>query len=419
VTNKREKKILEKRFKDPSDPLQIVIVRDMWLTGFDAPCCHTMYVDKPMKGHNLMQAIARVNRVFKDKSGGLVVDYIGIGNDLKAALKVYSDSKGRGQPTHDTQKALEELLKRIDICRGLFHGFDYSAFETRGHILQVPAANHILGLEDGKKRFLDVVTQMTRACSLCGALDEAKALRLEIAFFSAVKAAIVKYTSVDKKLADAERNSALKAILDNAVVSEGVADIFELAGIDKPNIGLLSEEFLEDVRNMPHKNLAMNLLEKLIRDSIKSRTKTNVVQQKKYGDRLEETLRRYHNRAIETAQVIEELIQMAKDFQDAMQRDDALGLSPDEIAFYDALAERPEVLETMGDETLKKLATALTEQLRKSATVDWQKRESVRAKMRLLIKKLLRSYRYPPAGQEAAITRVIEQAETLADQWAA
>lgn len=419
VTNKREKKILEKRFKDPSDPLQIVIVRDMWLTGFDAPCCHTMYVDKPMKGHNLMQAIARVNRVFKDKSGGLVVDYIGIGNDLKAALKVYSDSKGRGQPTHDTQKALEELLKRMDICRGLFHGFDYSAFETRGHTLLVPAANHILGLEDGKKRFLDVVTQMTRACSLCGTLDEAKALRLEIAFFSAVKAAIVKYTSVDKKLTDAERNSALKAILDNAVVSEGVADIFELAGVDKPNIGLLSEDFLEDVRNMPHKNLAMNLLEKLIRDSIKSRTKTNVVQQKKYGDRLEETLRRYHNRAIETAQVIEELIQMAKDFQDAMQRDDALGLSPDEIAFYDALAERPEVLETMGDETLKKLATALTEQLRKSATVDWQKRESVRAKMRLLIKKLLRSYRYPPAGQEAAITRVIEQAETLADQWAA
>ncbi|MDG1702458.1 MAG: DUF3387 domain-containing protein, partial [Opitutae bacterium] len=361
----------------------------------------------------------RVNRVFKDKSGGLVVDYIGIGNDLKAALKVYSDSKGRGQPTHDTQKALEELLKRMDICRALFHGFDYSAFETRGHTLLVPAANHILGLEDGKKRFLDVVTQMTRACSLCGTLDEAKALKLEIAFFSAVKAAIVKSTSVDKKLTDAERNSALKAILDNAVVSEGVADIFELAGIDKPNIGLLSEEFLEDVRNMPHKNLAMNLLEKLIRDSIKSRTKTNVVQQKKYGDRLEETLRRYHNRAIETAQVIEELIQMAKDFQDAMQRDDALGLSPDEIAFYDALAERPEVLETMGDETLKKLATALTEQLRKSATVDWQKRESVRAKMRLLIKKLLRSYRYPPAGQEAAITRVIEQAETLADQWAA
>ena len=419
VTNKREKKTLEKRFKDPSDSLQIVIVRDMWLTGFDAPCCHTMYVDKPMKGHNLMQSIARVNRVFKDKPGGLVVDYIGIGNDLKAALKVYSDSKGRGQPTHDARKALEELLKRIDICRGLFHSFDYSAYETKAQTLLVPAANHILGLEDGKKRFLDVVTQMTRAFSLCSTLDQAKALKIEIAFFTAVKAAIVKSTSVDRKLTDAERESALKAILDNAVISGGVADIFDLAGIDKPNIGLLSEEFLEDVRNMPHKNLAVNLLEKLIKDGIKARTKTNVVQQKKYGERLQETLRKYHNRAIETAQVIEELIQMAKDFQAAMERDDELGLSPDEVAFYDALAERPEVLETMGDETLKQLATALTVQLRKSATVDWQKRESVRAKMRLLIKRLLRQYRYPPAGQEGAIARVIEQAETLADQWAA
>ena len=244
-------------------------------------------------------------------------------------------------------------------------------------------------------------------------------LKIEIAFFTAVKAAIVKVTSVDQKLTDADRHSALKSILDNAVVSDGVADIFELAGIDKPNIGLLSEEFLEDVQNMPHQNLAVNLLEKLIKDSIKARTKTNVVQQKKYGDRLQETLRKYHNRAIETAKVIEELIQMARDFQAAMERDDALGLSPDEIAFYDALAEKPEVLQQMGDETLKSLATALTEQLRKSATVDWQKRESVRAKMRLLIKRLLRQYRYPPAGQEGAIARVIEQAETLADQWAA
>ena len=419
VTNKRDKKALEQRFKDPNDPLQIVIVRDMWLTGFDAPCCHTMYVDKPMKGHNLMQAIARVNRVFKDKPGGLVVDYIGIGNDLKAALKVYSDSKGRGQPTHDAHKALEELLKRIDVCRGLFHGFDYSTYETNALSLLVPAANHILGLDDGKKRFLDVVTQMTRAFSLCGTLDDAKAHKVEIAFFTAVKAAIVKSTSVDRKLTDADRQSALKAILDNAVVSEGVADIFELAGIDKPNIGLLSDEFLEDVRNMPHQNLAVNLLEKLIKDSIKARTKTNVVQQKKYGERLQESLRKYHNRAIETAQVIEELIQMAKDFQAAMERDDALGLSPDEIAFYDALSEKPEVLEQMGDETLKSLATALTEQLRKSATVDWQKRESVRARMRLLIKRLLKRFRYPPAGQESAIARVIEQAETLADQWAA
>ena len=417
LTTKREKKCLEKRFKDPDDPLKLVIVRDMWLTGFDVPCCHTMYVDKPMRGHNLMQAIARVNRVFKDKPGGLVVDYIGIGNDLKAALKVYSDSKGRGQPTHDAQKALEELLKRIDICRALFHRFDYSAFETEALSLLVPAANHILGLENGKQRFLNVVTQMTRACSLCGTLDEAKVLKVEIAFFTAVKVAIVKATSVDRKLADAERESALKVILDNAVVSEGVADIFELAGIEKPNIGLLSEEFLEDVRNMPHQNLAVNLLEKLIKDSVKAHMKTNVVRQKKYSERLQETLRKYHNRSIETAQVIEELIHMAKDIQAEEERDEALNLNPDEVAFYDALAERPQVLEMMGDETLKKLACELTEKLRKSATVDWQKRESVRAKMRLLIKKLLRRYRYPPDGQKEAIGRVIEQAETLADQW--
>ena len=417
LTTNRHKKRLEKRFKNPSDPLKLVIVRDMWLTGFDAPCCHTMYVDKPMKGHNLMQAIARVNRVFKDKPGGLVVDYIGIANDLKAALKTYTESSGRGTPTLDSAEALAILLEKMDICRGLFHGFNYSAYETEATALLVPAANHILGLENGKKRFLDVVTQITRAFSLCGTLDEAAEMKTEIAFFSAVKAAIVKYTSVDKKLSEAEKHSALKRILDNAVVAEGVADIFALAGIEKPNIGLLSEEFLDEVRNMPAQNLAVDLLEKLMRDEIKAHTKTNVVQQKKYSDRLMESLRRYHNRAIETAQVIEELIQMAKEFKEAMERNEALGLNFDEIAFYDALAEKPEVLREMGDDTLKKLAAELTEKLRKNTSVDWQVRESVRAKMRLLIKRLLRKYKYPPAGQDEAVTRVIEQAEALADAW--
>ncbi len=417
LTTKRQKKRLEKRFKDPSDPLKLVIVRDMWLTGFDAPCCHTMYVDKPMKGHNLMQAIARVNRVFKDKPGGLVVDYIGIANDLKAALKTYTESNGRGTPTLDSAEALAVLQEKMDICRGLFHGFDYSAYETNATALLVPAANHILGLENGKKRFLDVVTQITRAFSLCGTLDEAAAMKTEIAFFSAVKAAIVKYTSVDKKLSEAEKHSALKRILDNAVVAEGVADIFALAGIEKPNFGLLSEEFLDEFRNMPAKNLAVDLLEKLMRDEIKAHTRTNVVQQKKYSDRLMESLRKYHNRAIETAQVIEELIQMAKDFKEAMERNEALGLNFDEIAFYDALAEKPEVLREMGDDTLKRLAAELTEKLRKNTSVDWQVRESVRAKMRLLIKRLLRKYKYPPEGQDEAVTRVIEQAEALADAW--
>jgi type I restriction enzyme R subunit len=417
LTTKREKKRLEKRFKNPADPLRLVIVRDMWLTGFDAPCCHTMYVDKPMKGHNLMQAIARVNRVFKDKPGGLVVDYIGIANDLKAAMKTYADSNGRGQPIRTAEEALPKLLTNMDACRGLFHSFDYSAFRTQALALLVPATNHILGLPDGKKRFLDLVTAITKACALCGTLDEAKALQPEIAFFSAVKAAIVKYTTVDKKLTEAEKHSALRRILDNAVVSEGVADIFALAGLKKPNIGLLSPAFLEDVRNMPQKNLAVELLEKLLRDEIKAHTRTNVVLQKKFGDRLLEALRKYHNRAIETAQVIEELLKMAGDIKDAVTRNQDLGLNDDEIAFYDALAERPEVLKTMGDETLKKLATELTEQLRSSTTVDWQVRDSVRAKMRILIKRLLKKYKYPPEGQDEAVALVLKQAETLADDW--
>lgn len=417
LTTKRQKKRLEKRFKDPADPLRLVIVRDMWLTGFDAPCCHTMYVDKPMKGHNLMQAIARVNRVFKDKPGGLVVDYIGIANDLKAAMQSYVESQGRGQPSREAEDFLAALLAKLDACRGLFHGFDYSGYAKNPVALLVPAANHILGLPDGKKRFLDLVTAITRAFALCGTLDAAAALRTEIAFFSAVKAAIVKYTTVDKKLTEAEKQSALRRILDNAIVSEGVTDIFALAGLQKPNIGLLSGEFLEEVRNMPYKNLAVELLERLLRDEIKARTRTNVVLQKNFGDRLLDTLRKYHNRAIETAQVIEALIQMAEDFKAALERNEALGLGPDEIAFYDALAERPEVLRLMGDVTLKKLATELTEQLRKSTTVDWQVRESVRAKMRLLIKRLLKKYKYPPEGQDAAVNLVLKQAETLADDW--
>jgi type I restriction enzyme R subunit len=419
VTTKRQKKRLEKRFKNPADPLRLVIVRDMWLTGFDAPCCHTMYVDKPMKGHNLMQAIARVNRVFKDKPGGLVVDYIGIANDLKAALKTYTDSNGRGQPSRKAEEFLDVLQEKLDACRGLFHGFDYSGYEKNPVALLVPAANHILGLPDGKKRFLDLVTAITRAFALCGTLDEAEELRTEIAFFGAVKAAIVKYTTVDKKLTEAEKHSALRRILDNAVVSEGVEDIFALAGLKKPNIGLLSKEFLEDVRAMPHKNLAVELLEKLLRDEIKAHTRTNVVLQKKFGDRLLDALRKYHNRAIETAQVIEELLKMAGDIKDAVTRNQDLGLNDDEIAFYDALAERPEVLQTMGDATLKQLATELTEQLRNSTTVDWQVRDSVRAKMRILIKRLLKKYKYPPEGQDEAVDLVLKQAETLADEWSA
>ncbi len=417
VYTRSQKKRLERRFKDPNDPLKIVIVRDMWLTGFDAPCCHTMYVDKPMYDHNLMQAIARVNRVFKDKPGGLVVDYIGIASALRKALRTYTQAKGKGHPTEKAKKAFKVVQEKLDVIHALFHGFDYSQFETKALELLVPAANHLLGLENGKQRFLDAMAALTLAYSLCATLDEAANLHHEIAFFAALKAALLKYTSVDRKRTEDEKNSALKQILDNAIIADGVSDIFALAGLEKPNIGLLSDEFLEDVRETPLKNLALELLERLLRDEIRSHIRNNLVQERKYTDRLLETLRKYHNRAIETAQVIEELIAMAKDFQQALKRHEALHLSTDEVAFYDALADRPEVLQQMGDATLKQLATELTDKLRQSTTVDWQVRESVRAKMRLLIKRLLRKYKYPPKGQDEAVRLVLEQAEALADAW--
>src|SRR5699024_6240772 len=272
IHSKRVKKRFEKRFKDSSDSLKMVIVCDMWLTGFDAPCCYTMYVDKPLKGHNLMQAIAWVNRVFRDKQGGLVVDYIGIANELKQALKTYTESKGKGQPTHRAEEAYSILLEKLDIIRGMVSGFDYSDYEIRGHELVVSAANHILGLEDVKKRFMDTILALNKAHSLCGTLDEVQELEKEIAFFNSVKAAINKFSTVEKKRAETEKNSILKQILDNAIVAEGVEDIFSVAGLEKPEIGLLDEEFLEDVRKMKHKNLAVELLEKLLKDKIKSRT---------------------------------------------------------------------------------------------------------------------------------------------------
>ncbi|WP_369983839.1 type I restriction endonuclease subunit R [Thalassolituus sp.] len=423
IYNKRTKKRLEERFKDVNDPLKLVIVRDMWLTGFDAPCCHTMYVDKPMKGHNLMQAIARVNRVFKNKPGGLVVDYIGIANELKQALKTYADSDGRGEPTLNAEEAFAILQEKVDAIRGMFgktpksEGLDISAYETDAHKLLVPAANYVLGLEDGKKRFLDLVLATTKAYSLCSTLDEAKELRKEIAFYSAIKAAITKFTSVDRKRTQEEKNSALKQILDNAVIAEGVADVFTLCGLDKPNIGLLSDEFLEDVRQMPERNLAVELLEKLLKDDIKAKTRNNVVQEKKYAERLQETLRKYNNRAVETAHVIEELIQMAKEFQAEMLRETELGLNPDEIAFYDALANNESAVRELGDEILKKIAVEITDKLRKSTTVDWQVRDSVRAKLKILVRRTLQRYKYPPDMAAEAVELVLKQAETLSNSW--
>jgi len=411
---KQIKKDLEKRIKDVDDELKLVIVRDMWLTGFDAPSMHTMYIDKPMKSHNLMQAIARVNRVFKDKKGGLVVDYIGIANELKQALKTYTNSGGKGTGTVDVAEALAQMLQRLDIVQNMYHGFDYSEFMTKSHMLLAPAANHILSLDDGKKRYLDEVLGLTKAFSLCGTLDEAKEYKEEIAFFQAVKAVIQK---IGTKPSKKDPNKAIKQLIDNAVVSDGVEDIFSLVGLDKPNIGILSDEFLEDVAHMPHKNLAVELLERLLRDDIKAKTKRNVVQEKKFSDRLQATLGKYHNRAIETAKVIEELIQMAKDFAEATKHGKDLGLNFDELAFYDALAENEAALREMGDATLKKIAVELTSKLRSSISVDWQKRESVRAKMRNIIRIILKRFKYPPNKAAEALDMVMQQAEVLSDEW--
>ncbi|MEX5452227.1 type I restriction endonuclease subunit R, partial [Stutzerimonas stutzeri] len=324
IYSSQVKKRLEKCFKGPADPLKLVIVRDMWLTGFDAPCVHTLYVDKPMKGHNLMQAIARVNRVFKDKQGGLVVDYIGIANELKAALKEYTASKGRGRPTVDAHEAYAVLEEKLDVLRGLLYGFNYSDYLTGGHKLLAGAANHVLGLEDGKKRFADNALAMSKAFTLCCTLDEAKAVRDEVAFFQAIKVVLTKREISAKKKTDEDRELAIRQIIGNAVVSGEVVDVFEAVGLDKPNIGLLDDEFLAEVRNLPEKNLAVELLERLLEGEIKSKFASNLAQEKKFSELLDSVIKRYQNRSIETAQVIEELIEMAKKFAAASKRGEQL-----------------------------------------------------------------------------------------------
>ena len=408
---------LEKRFKNPADPFKLVIVRDMWLTGFDAPCLHTMYVDKPMRGHNLMQAIARVNRVFKDKPGGLVVDYIGIANELKAALADYTQAKGRGKPTIDARDALAVLQEQMDVLHDMLHGVDYGDFRAQAWQLLPAVANHVLGLDDGKKRFADTVLAASKAFALCCTLDEALVHRDELAFLQAVKAALTKHGGTDKKLNDEQKEHALRQIISRAVVSDEVIDIFSAAGLKRPDIGVLSDEFLEDVRHMKERNLAVELLERLLKGEIRSRFKTNVVQEARFSELLQQSLTRYRNRAIETAQVIEELIEMARKFQEAAQRGESLGLNHDEMAFYDALATNEAAVRGLGDETLKKIAVELTQSLRKSVTVDWAVRDTVRARLRVMVKTLLKRYKYPPDKQEEATETVLKQAESLSAEW--
>ncbi len=416
-TSKQQKKDLENRFKDPNDPLKIVLVRDMWLTGFDAPCLATMYVDKPMKGANLAQAIARVNRVFKDKPGGLIVDYIGIAPQLKEALATYTAAKGTGQPTLDTSEAIRILLEQIQIAKDLLHPVEWNHFREKGKTFEIipNCLDHLLEIEDGKQRFCDTVLKITKAYALCGTTDEAGKLSPEIAFLQAMRAMLMKGIISGKPPTEGY-SFQLQQLLSESLVSDGVTDVFKVAGLQNPDISILSDEFLSEVSKIPHKNLAVELLQKLINDEVKSKFKTNVVKQKNFSEMLSASLKKYKNRAIEAAQVIEELIAMAKKFREDLERGIALSLSPAEQSFYDALADNPSAHKLLKEEVLANMARELAEIMRRDANIDWQYKENVRAKLRLKIKTLLKRYKYPPDEQITAVETVLQQAETLGEE---
>ncbi|MBF0565611.1 MAG: type I restriction endonuclease subunit R [Nitrospirae bacterium] len=418
IRNKSRLEELANRFKNPKDPFKLVIVRDMWLTGFDVPCLHTMYIDKPMKGHVLMQAIARVNRVFKDKPGGLVVDYLGIADSLKHALAAYTESGGTGRTAIDQEEAVEVMLEKYEICLNMFHNFDWSIWKrgTKEQKLALlpPAQEHILEQEDGKTRFTSTVNQLTRAFALSVPHEQALTIIDDVAFFQTIRSVLAK-TSEGTKGGDEGRDLdfAIRQIVSKAVASEGIVDIFAAAGLKKPDISILSEEFLAEIRGLPQKNLAVELLERLLSDEIKTRSKRNIVQARSFAGMLEKSIRGYHNRAIETAKVIEELIELARDMNKATRRGEDLGLSEDELAFYDALETNDSAVKVLGDETLRTIAHELLETIMRNRTIDWTVRENVRAKLRLHVKRILRKYGYPPDKQEKATNTVLEQAELI------
>ncbi len=420
IRTKSRREELAKRFKNPKDPFKVVIVRDMWLTGFDAPCLHTMYVDKPMRGHGLMQAIARVNRVFKDKPGGLVVDYLGLADQLKYALANYTQSGGKGQTAIDQDVAVGAMLERYEVCCGIFHGFDWSTWTTGGpqeRLSVLPAAQeHVLAQEDGKNRLVKAVGELSKAFALAVPHEKALEIRDDVAFFQAVKSVLTKSTA-DGRRSPEEIELAIRQIVSKAVSSDEVIDIFAAAGLKKPDISILSDEFLAEVRGMPQRNLAVEMLRKLLEGEIKTRGRKNVVQARSFAELLENSITRYQNRAIETAQVIEELIKLAKDMREASQRGDDLGLSEDEVAFYDALEVNDSAVSLLGDDTLRLIAQELVKSVRNSITIDWTLRENVRAQMRVLIKRILRKYGYPPDKQARATELVLEQAEVLCKDW--
>ncbi|UUO16371.1 type I restriction endonuclease subunit R [Dolichospermum heterosporum] len=421
IRSKKARKELAKRFKKADDAFKLVIVRDMWLTGFDAPSLHTLYVDKPMQGHNLMQAIARVNRVFKDKPGGLIVDYLGIAEQLKDALKDYTE-RDRGETAIDTNIALAVMQEKYEIVKAMYHRFDYQKFFTgkpTERVSIIPAAlNHILGLADGKQRYIKAVGELSTAFALVSSTDEAITIRDEVGFFQAIKAAMVKYTTVDGKSSE-DIDAAVRQIVSKAIASEQVIDIFTSAGLNKPNIAILSDEFLEEVRGLPYRNVALETLQKLINEAIKISSRKNLILARSFREMLENTIKRYQNRAIETAQVINELIELAKAMREAQRRGEDLGLTEDETAFYDALEVNDSAVINLGDDTLKAIARDLVKAIRANLTIDWTVKENVRAKLRVTIKRLLKKYGYPPDKQEKATSTVLEQAELLCKDWVA
>jgi len=427
IRNKSRREELANRFKDPHDHFKVVIVRDMWLTGFDAPSLHTMYVDKPMRSHGLMQAIARVNRVFKDKPGGLVVDYLGLAHELKQALAIYTESKGTGKPTIDQEEAVAAMLQKYEICRDFFFGFDWSKWTTgtsAEKLALLPAAQeHILRPtnsdkpEEKKQRFMQAVTDLSKAFALAVPHEKALAIRDDVGFFQAVRAVLAKSTP-DRKRSPEETDAAIRQIISRAIAPDQVIDVFAAAGLKRPDISILSDEFLGEVRDMPQRNLAVELLQKLLKNEIKTRSRKNLVQSRSFAELLENSLRKYQNRAIEAAQVIEELIAIAKDMREAEQRGEKLGLTEEEAAFYDALGTNDSAVQALGDQNLKFIAQELTKTIRENVTIDWTEREAVRAKLRVMVKRILRKYGYPPDKREAATKTVLEQAELLCAEWA-
>jgi type I restriction enzyme, R subunit len=421
IRNKQRRRAMANRFKDSKDPFRIVIVRDMWLTGFDAPCLHTMYADKPMRGHGLMQAIARVNRVFRDKPGGLVVDYLGLADQLKHALATYTESGGQGSPKIDTAQAIAALLEKYDIVCGLMHGFNWAKWMTgtpAERLGLIPAGQeHVLQQENGKQRFVQVVTDLSRAFALCATTDEAIELRNDIAFFQAIKAQLAKSSGTQRP--PEQLDAAIRQLVSKAIMAdEGIIDVFTAAGLKRPDISILSDQFLAEVRGLKHKNVAAELLAKLLNDEIKVRSRHNLVQSRQFSEMLKSTLNAYHNRAIATQEVIEELIKLAKEMDAATKRGADLGLNKDEIAFYDALAANESAVQAMGNAELRVIAAELVTQVRQSVSIDWTLRESARARIKVMVKRILKRHGYPPDLQEEATKTVLAQAELLSDIWA-